>query len=136
MRVLILHASAGAGHKSAAQAIEKAYRTLADAPETRVIDALDFAPSWFRKMYTQSFESSVKHAPWAFGAAYHTSSQAVRLQSFRGLRRAFNRIAGQRAVADGAFNHRACGHLGLALLRLNILPAQAANICTAVWEPH
>src|SRR4051812_49371935 len=87
MKVLIIHASAGAGHKSAAQAIEKAYRTLAEQPEVRILDALDFAPAWFKRIYQGSFESSVKHAPWAFGAAYHVSSQAVRFQDARGMRR-------------------------------------------------
>src|SRR5438132_10191348 len=98
MKVLILHASAGAGHKRAAEAIAKAYAALARPPEVRILDALDFAPRWLARLYHGSFEKSVKHAPWLFGAAYHGSSAAVRVRPFRWLRRSFNQVASRELV--------------------------------------
>jgi processive 1,2-diacylglycerol beta-glucosyltransferase len=114
MRVLILHASAGAGHARAAEAIAKAYAALEHPPEVRVLDALDFAPPWFGRLYRGSFEASVRHAPWLFAAAYHGSSRAVRFAGFRWLRRRFNRVAARelvRAVARFAPDVVLCTHM-------------------------
>ncbi len=100
-RILILHASCGAGHARAAQAVEQALAALrpelgAAAPEVRVVDALDCTSPRFRKLYVGVYEKSVKDAPWAYGAGYTLASAAARLSPFRTLRRTFNRFAARR----------------------------------------
>ncbi len=93
MRVLLVHASAGAGHKRAAEAIAAAFAALFGPPDdVAVLDALDFAPPGFRRFYQQSFERTVRHAPWFYGAMFHASSEAARFRAFRAVRRLFNRI--------------------------------------------
>jgi processive 1,2-diacylglycerol beta-glucosyltransferase len=92
MKLLLVHATAGNGHKRAAEAIEAAALALAPAPDVAVIDALDFAPPSFKTFYQRSFEGTVKHAPWFFGALFRASSEAARFRAFRAMRRIFNRV--------------------------------------------
>lgn len=101
MRILIIHASAGNGHKRAAEAVARAYAE--DRPglfEVDVVDALDLAPARFKRFYVGSFESSVKRAPWLFGALFRASSEAARFRPYRALRRSFNRAVAARLLAD------------------------------------
>lgn len=51
-RVLVLSASAGAGHVRAAQAVEKAFGQAGAADEIRHVDTLDFTNKLFRKLYS------------------------------------------------------------------------------------
>ncbi|HVY62854.1 MAG TPA: glycosyltransferase [Planctomycetota bacterium] len=92
MRILIIHATAGNGHKRAAEAVAAAYRAMGGGHDVDVIDSLDWAPPKFKTFYQQSFEQSVKHAPWFFGAMFHGSSEAARFRAFRTMRRIFNRV--------------------------------------------
>jgi processive 1,2-diacylglycerol beta-glucosyltransferase len=65
--VLILHASVGSGHESAARALAEAFSCLPNC-EARVEDALAFAPPVFRRAYTRSYLGMVARAPglWQF----------------------------------------------------------------------
>src|SRR5206468_4094625 len=92
MKILIIHASAGNGHKRAAEAIAAAYRGMGGGHQAEVLDALDLAPASFKTFYQRSFESTVKHAPWFFGALFHASSEAARFRAFRAIRRICNRV--------------------------------------------
>jgi processive 1,2-diacylglycerol beta-glucosyltransferase len=92
MKILIIHASAGNGHKRAAEAVAAAVRGMPGGHQADVLDALDLAPAKFKTFYQRSFESTVKHAPWFFGAMFHASSEAARFRAFRAIRRIFNRI--------------------------------------------
>lgn len=91
-KLLLIHASAGNGHKRAAEAIAAAAGALSPAPDVAVIDALDWAPEKFKTFYQRGFEGTVKHAPWFFGALFHASSEAARFRAFRAMRRIFNRV--------------------------------------------
>ena len=51
MNVLLLHASAGAGHRRAAEALANAFRERDPQAEIAVRDLLDFTPPFFRKTY-------------------------------------------------------------------------------------
>jgi len=100
MRMLIIHASAGNGHKRAAEAVAKAAQEEHPGADVVVLDALDLAPRAFRKLYVGSFEASVKGAPWLFGAAFRATSEAARFRPYRALRRAFNRAVAGRLVRE------------------------------------
>ncbi len=91
-KVLIIHATAGNGHKRAAEAVAAAVKARGEGHDVDVLDALDFAPGSFKGFYQGSFERSVKHAPWFFGAMFHASDEAARFRGFRAMRRIFNRI--------------------------------------------
>jgi processive 1,2-diacylglycerol beta-glucosyltransferase len=53
-RVLILSASAGAGHLRAAQAVEKTFLELKAAEEVRNIDTLEYTNKVFHQLYSKA----------------------------------------------------------------------------------
>ncbi len=70
MKLLILSASAGAGHLRAAQALEAACREMRSDIEIRNHDTLDFTPKIFKKWYAQSYLQTVNHIPKVWGYFY------------------------------------------------------------------
>jgi processive 1,2-diacylglycerol beta-glucosyltransferase len=69
-KVLVLSASAGAGHVRAAQALERAFIDLNAAEEVRHIDALDYTNKLFRNLYTKAYLDLVNTTPDLFGWLY------------------------------------------------------------------
>jgi processive 1,2-diacylglycerol beta-glucosyltransferase len=69
-RVLILSASAGAGHVRAAEALERAFAELGAAREVRHLDALHFTNKVFRSLYSKAYLELVDHAPDVLGWLY------------------------------------------------------------------
>jgi processive 1,2-diacylglycerol beta-glucosyltransferase len=67
--LLLLHATAGAGHTRAAQAIAVALRQLG-SPGHHVVDTLDCTSSFFRRMYVQAYIDLVQRAPELWGHLY------------------------------------------------------------------
>jgi len=69
-KVLILSASAGAGHVRAAQAIEKAFVELKAAHEVKNIDTLEYTNSIFHRLYSKAYIEVVNRTPELFGWFY------------------------------------------------------------------
>jgi processive 1,2-diacylglycerol beta-glucosyltransferase len=69
-RVLILSASAGAGHVRAAQALEKAFAVRGAARQIRHEDALNFTSPMVRGLYSKGYIDMVNHAPTILGILY------------------------------------------------------------------
>jgi processive 1,2-diacylglycerol beta-glucosyltransferase len=69
-RVLILSASAGAGHLRAADAVEKAVRTTGLASEVQNVDVLRFTNQVFRHLYSKAYIDLVNRAPEVLGWLY------------------------------------------------------------------
>src|SRR3954464_3546952 len=65
---LILHATAGAGHTRAAQAIAAALAS--SGKNHRVVDTLECTSSLFRKLYVKSYIDLVQKAPALWGYIY------------------------------------------------------------------
>ncbi len=74
MRVLILYASAGNGHKRAAQAVYEAF-VNAGHNEISILDILDFTPSWFKSFYSSGYMKIVTNAKWLWKLAYEISDK-------------------------------------------------------------
>ncbi len=70
-KVLILATSVGAGHISAAKAIEKAFIQLKAAKELRNIDTLDYTNKLFKNLYSQAYLELVNKAPDLLGWLYN-----------------------------------------------------------------
>jgi len=70
MRILILHASAGAGHRRAAQALGKGFGEACPDAHVQICDILDFTPPVFKKTYGESYLDIVKKAPELWGYMY------------------------------------------------------------------
>jgi processive 1,2-diacylglycerol beta-glucosyltransferase len=88
-RILILHASVGGGHKSAAQALAEAF---ARNPEraVRVEDALDYGNALFREAYTRSYLQLSDKAPLLWKLFYESADTddrdlAIATNRLRGL---------------------------------------------------
>ena len=61
-KVLILSASAGAGHLRAAQAVERALVETRAAREVRHIDTLEYTNKVFRSLYSKAYIDMVSRA--------------------------------------------------------------------------
>jgi processive 1,2-diacylglycerol beta-glucosyltransferase len=69
-KVLILSASAGAGHIRAAQAVEKAFNELGGLSEVRHVDVLDYTNKLFRHFYSKAYIDLVNKMPEVPGWMY------------------------------------------------------------------
>lgn len=69
-KVLVLSASAGAGHVRAAQAVERAFAETGAAREVRHVDALEFTNKVFRRLYSKMYIDMVNGAPEVLGWLY------------------------------------------------------------------
>ncbi|MFW6061572.1 MAG: MGDG synthase family glycosyltransferase [Planctomycetota bacterium] len=77
-RVLLLSASVGAGHNAAARAI---LQGLADSDAdvaTGWMDAMDWAPRWFRAYYAGGFALSMTRLPRAYGVGFRLTDRPHR----------------------------------------------------------
>lgn len=75
-KILVLHASAGAGHKRAAEALEQAFIQEGASPVVR--DILDFTPLVFRKTYSAGYLRMVRVAPELWGYFYSMTDRKSR----------------------------------------------------------
>jgi processive 1,2-diacylglycerol beta-glucosyltransferase len=69
-RVLVLSASAGAGHVRAAEAIESAFARTGAAEEVRHIDTLTYTNKLFRHLYSKTYIEMVNKMPEVLGWLY------------------------------------------------------------------
>ena len=69
-KVLILSASAGAGHIRAAQALERAFQQAGAAREIRHIDTLEYTNKLFRTLYSKAYIELVNKLPEVPGWFY------------------------------------------------------------------
>ena len=76
--ILILTASAGAGHTVAAQGVEAAVRALAPNETVEVHDVLTSAGRFFRKLYGDGYLAIVRHVPVAMGWLYDSMDRPTR----------------------------------------------------------
>jgi len=69
-RVLLLSASAGAGHLRAAEALEKAFRATAGDIEVQHLDVLNYTNKLFRHLYSKAYIDLVNKMPEVPGWIY------------------------------------------------------------------
>lgn len=75
MRLLILSASAGAGHLRAAQALEEAAKEILPSAEIQNCDILDFTSALYKKTYAGSYLHMIDQAPALWGMLYRATDQ-------------------------------------------------------------
>ncbi len=88
-RVLVLSASAGAGHLRAAEAVAKAIAVESPAAEVRNLDVLTLASRAFRDAYSKWYLSLVNRAPALWGYLYDRLDRPPKRQPM-GLRHALD----------------------------------------------
>ena len=90
MKILILHASAGAGHKRAAEALAAA--CLPEGVTPIVHDILEFTPSLFRNTYAAGYLNMVRSAPELWGYLYSLTDRKSQNPWNRRVRTTFNKL--------------------------------------------
>jgi processive 1,2-diacylglycerol beta-glucosyltransferase len=91
-RILVLHATAGSGHKRAAQALAHAIQGLDPSAVVREVDTLLFASRFYRRTYAASYNAMAARAPRLWGALYHSWAAAPVNRSTAPLRLALDRM--------------------------------------------
>lgn len=91
-KVLLLSVSAGAGHVRAAEALRLTAEAEFPQLETLHLDAMDYVPSTFRKVYTDFYITLVNSYPTLWGMLYQRSSEADPDGPMQKLRRAIERL--------------------------------------------
>ncbi len=96
MKIFIVHAPAGAGHKSAAFAIKDAFDKANTGHDVRVIDSLEYTNCFFRRSYVWGYNFMVSKATflWSF-SFYLTNFKPIR-PLVRSVRRMVNFMNGYR----------------------------------------
>src|SRR5688500_2682545 len=89
-RVLILHASVGAGHKRAAEALGRAF-ALRRVEKVKVADTLDYAAPLYRRIYRDGYLELSEKAPALWAYAYERSDHDPSRRA-RQLRLLVNRL--------------------------------------------
>lgn len=95
--ILILSATAGAGHMVAAEAVRQALTELDPSLPVEVHDLLAWTNGMFRRLYAQGYLGLVNHVPTAMGMLYDALDRPNALYR-DGARRWFQNINAQRAV--------------------------------------
>jgi processive 1,2-diacylglycerol beta-glucosyltransferase len=92
LRVLVLSASAGAGHLRAGEAVEAACRMRFPGSEVRHVDALTLTPAPFRRMYSRGYLDFVARAPGLFGVLYEHTNRPPKNPAADKIRLALERL--------------------------------------------
>lgn len=105
MKILVIHATAGAGHKKAAEAVYNGLK--AAGHNARLVDALDYTNPFFKKSYPGAYTFFVTKISWAWGFCFEALSwnwlqPLVRLA--RRLYNGFNAGALQKFMVDEQFD--------------------------------
>src|SRR5436190_14717795 len=92
MRILIATVTAGSGHLQAAIALEEAWRVVRPTDPVEHLDALDFAPRFYKKIYEKGYPKLVNHAPEVYGLAFRKTDNPARVKKLTRLRRTFAKL--------------------------------------------
>ena len=90
LKILILHASAGCGHRQAAEALREAAQAHGDTVVVR--DILDFMPEIFRRTYAHGYLNLVRAAPELWGYLYAQSDRKSQRPVARRIRAGFQQL--------------------------------------------
>jgi processive 1,2-diacylglycerol beta-glucosyltransferase len=95
MKVLVMYATAGAGHRMAAEAL---YEGLKEMAGTHAVlsDALDHTSRFYKYFYSMSYSWVVTHWPWLWGMVFRILDYPAILPMVRLFRRWHNAFHGYR----------------------------------------
>jgi processive 1,2-diacylglycerol beta-glucosyltransferase len=95
MKVFIMHATAGAGHKKAAEALYNSFSKL-NLPQNEVqnIDILDHTNLLFKKAYPEVYIFLVSYVPWLWGIIFHLLNYPPLKPIINRIRYIFNSMHG------------------------------------------
>ena len=92
MKILIIHASAGAGHQKAAEALFTGTRKFYPEHEVKIVDALDYTSPSFKKLYRGTYFFLISQLPCAWALFFNILDKSWMQSMARILRRFYNSI--------------------------------------------
>jgi processive 1,2-diacylglycerol beta-glucosyltransferase len=92
MRTLILYASVGGGHRSAALALAEAFEDLDSGGVVQTHDVLQFTPPFFKTLYAESYSWLVNHTPEVWGYLYEHGPRRTAERKTKELVQAFDQL--------------------------------------------
>ncbi len=99
MKILIIHASAGAGHTKAAEALFNGLKGSSRADrEVTLVDALDYTLPLFKKIYQRSYSFMVTRCPWLWGFFFGLADRKILRYPVKIIRRLLNGLNTSRLV--------------------------------------
>ena len=107
MKILIIYATAGAGHRRAAEALYDGFRAQGN-PEATIIDALDYTLPFHKQAYSGSYTFLVTHAAWLWKIIFHLVNRPWLLPLIAGLRRRLHAVIARRLnrfLVEGNFDY-------------------------------
>ena len=101
MKIDIIHATAGEGHRKIAMAVQDGLVRLSrNDLEVRLIDCLTYTDASFQKTYAPIYYWAVRHAPNLWGWSYEFLDHACVYQPLRPLRALTNSLHSKRLLED------------------------------------
>ncbi len=93
MKILVIHATAGAGHRRAAEAIFVELKQQG-SHDVRIVDALDHTRKGYKEFYSGSYTVMISHFPWIWKVVFELLDQKWFGPVVRFLRRMQNTVMG------------------------------------------
>ncbi|HOW87928.1 MAG TPA: glycosyltransferase [Candidatus Omnitrophota bacterium] len=105
MKIDILHATAGEGHRKIALAIQEGFTRLGPSTlQLRTLDSLKYTDDLFQKTYTPFYYWAVRHAPNLWGWSYDILDHACVYKTLRPLRSLTNSAHTKLLLEDAVKN--------------------------------
>ena len=94
MKILIVYASAGAGHKKCAEALYEALRLTPSAEhDIKLIDSLDYSSHFFKWLYGRQYITLINYLPLIWGFFYYSLDNQRIYKLTNSIRRLINGCA-------------------------------------------
>ena len=94
MKICVIHATAGAGHKKAAEAVFNALKTAGQ--DARLVDALDYTNPFFKASYPTTYAYLVTKLPWLWAIFFGLLDLPLLQPLVRIIRRLYNGFNAQK----------------------------------------
>lgn len=98
MKILIIHAEAGAGHTKAALALQKAFSMSDTVHEVRLVQALEYTSGLFRKWYPALYHFMISYLSSLWGVFYYLLDQPQMSFLLRPVRRLTNGLVSKNFI--------------------------------------
>ena len=90
MKILVIYATAGAGHRKAAEAISRGF--VSPEHQIHYVDALDYTSRFYKYVYIRTYTFLITRVPWLWGWLFSFLDIPALLPAIRTIRRVQNTI--------------------------------------------
>lgn len=90
MKIIIVYASTGAGHRKAAEAVYNSFKQRAQFPDIKLIDILEKTNCIFKNIYVYGYFFLINYVKWLWGILFKITS----IRRFKRINSAWMHLAG------------------------------------------